>query len=373
MKKIFLISTCVLISFAAQSQLLQSFTQENWMSDNWQNANRSLYFYDSAENLSGSEYYSWNMNDQAFVLSVIETNYRNAEGQLDSVILNTLSFATGEFNPSSRIVYHYNSDGLLDTLIYSFYSNGAFAPSTLTTYQYNANTFAIEIVSRQWDTNTALWVPFSKVESTPNLNGLTDFSINFTYLVDTQQWLESSRNIFTYTEAGKIATQLTESFAGGAWINSIRVNNEYDQLNNLILELRDSWNNANSEWRSNTRTNYTNTSFNKVEQFLSEFWSSNEWVNGQRGTYVYSEPSGQKKVNKKGLLVYPNPSETEFYLMVDEPSEIYVFDPQGKLMSSNMQFTGNSALPCEGLAPGIYTLTVRNSKGLSTTKLVKTR
>jgi hypothetical protein len=371
MKKVFSSVVSALFCLVSNAQLLQSFTQENWMNSNWQNANRSLYFYDASENLSGSEYYSWNANNQEFVLSVIENNYRNEVGRLDSVILTTMTFPTMEFIPSTKINYGYNAEGLLDTLLYSSYSNDIFVPSSLTTYVYDENNFIIERYSSFWDIENEIWVPSSKLESTLNSEGQSNVDINYLFSEDIQQWIENTRVTYTYYQSGKVSSLITEGFIGGSWRNSSRVLNEYDNSNNLIMETRDIWNNADNEWRNNTRTNYTNTSFNKVAQFVSEFWNNTEWINGQRGTYIYSEPSGLKRVSELNPVVYPNPSGAEIRLNIEENSDVHIFDALGNLVSASINYVPNEALSTKHLNPGLYLITVKNSSGVKAIRFIK--
>lgn len=73
-----------------------------------------------------------------------------------------------------------------------------------------------------------------------------------------------------------------------------------------------------------------------------------------------------------GIVLYPNPNKGQFSLnLPEEDSEIVVFNSLGQQVYQQSNAKGMTSLNLEGLNSGMYFVTVKSEKAVSTLKFVK--
>lgn len=373
MKKIILSITCLAFMFNVNAQLLESYTQESWLNDDWQLTFRYLYYYDAAENNIQTDFNLRDVANSAWNDNYKDTVYFDANGRRDSIIASLYNSTTSQWEVYSISTYEYDPEGDILAFLVENYIDGFRVPSTLTSYSYDNNGFQIQTVYSNWDAQNDSWAQSYKAEQTPNTEGLVDTLTSYLYSIDLQDWTGYQRIGHLYNNSGKVSETNTEGFISGAWINSSRNYYQYDASDNLEFERSEAWQSSSGTWLYNFKVDYTNTSFNKVETMLSQFYDTNDstWTNSQRGNYVYAGSSSIEKQKDLSVNVFPNPTRNTIQFNVNEEFVAQVYDINGRLVISEHYNSTNKKLSVEALPNGLYVVNLIGAKGIKHAKFVK--
>lgn len=119
------------------------------------------------------------------------------------------------------------------------------------------------------------------------LLSLKDSTYYSNWNVNSMQWANPSRIVYSYNAAGKENGLINAIIASGAWQNNYRmVNYSFDTNDNLLGYELQSWN---SGWVSNQKYTYTYDNANNRLTELRQFWlpSANSWKNSTYVTNTY--------------------------------------------------------------------------------------
>ncbi|MEX1189582.1 MAG: T9SS type A sorting domain-containing protein [Bacteroidia bacterium] len=372
MKKIILIFVCITLMFNVKAQLLQSYTQESWLNEDWQYTFRYLYFYDDVENLVQTDFNQYDVSNSSWYDSFRDTVYFDANGRIDSLISSLYNTTSMQWDAFSISTYEYSPEGYVLSFLVENYVDGVKVPSSFNVSEYDENGFLTQIIYNLWDAQSESWLANFKTSQVPDNQENAVTSASYLYSTDTQDWVDYQRIANTYSSSGKVITSFREAFVSGAWVNSSQSTFEYDASNNLILESRDAWVNSTESWINNFKIEYTNTSFGKVAQMLSTYWDSNSsiWLNSQRGNYVYSEPSGLRTTQIEEAILFPNPTDGFFKILKAEGAQLTILNSTGTVVNRVWVYDGES-IDTENYAPGLYTVLVNNGPDLRISRFIK--
>ena len=229
-----------------------------------------------------------------------------------------------------------------------------------------------------------------------------------------------------YNEAGKLISQRSKTWneRGAYWINTQRIDFEYDANGNLIAENYLQWSgmhwqnayryefqyengvkirktlqaNLHRDWRDLISIHYADFHNNKAQYIRAEynFWGGNVGElaishipfmfndemtirRAERIRISYDElPTnggiGTGTANPDFLIrVFPNPSDGIFYLSTDRHEIISwkVFSPNGQMLKSHVQRFHTGVIDLTDLPSGIYILQVETTIGTQQQRLIK--
>ena len=152
-----------------------------------------------------------------------------------------------------------------------------------------------------WDENRnfsdSTWSPQSRTEYIYSSSGKTERFYTFYFNDAAHAWDSAYRNLYTYTEEGWLASNLSQKYeAVNSWINSQRFDFAYDTLGHRTVSQSSSWDEAHNEWLPSSRT--------------LEFWENNldtasvrqrydtlssEWLNVSRRSFFYDDAGHRVK------------------------------------------------------------------------------
>jgi hypothetical protein len=124
-------------------------------------------------------------------------------------------------------------------------------------------------------------------------NGDGNLSQQIRQMLDTvsTSWLNISLEAFTYT-GGQITERLDKSWnlMGQTWINFRKIDNTYDSLARMTLQLVYYWNDSVTDWNNSQRITFSNYLAGGPQLTLAEFWNpeTSAWYNSYKITDVYT-------------------------------------------------------------------------------------
>lgn len=78
---------------------------------------------------------------------------------------------------------------------------------------------------------------------------------------------------------------ISQSWAGSAWENSVKITYSYDGNNNLTSTLNQDWDGE--DWENTLLESYTYNASNKKITSLMQIWMDDEWYDEMKSTYTY--------------------------------------------------------------------------------------
>ena len=160
-------------------------------------------------------------------------------------------------------------------------------------FVYDQNGKKTEMVEYYGDSPfTGVWTSYSKVLYSYNNNGDVATMI---YLTDNSGTPDTSnKETYTYDGNHKQTLVLSQSYNNG-WKNTIQYFNDYDGNGNLIAEYYKTWDSINSTWISNfTKITYTYDGNNHLTDKTTVNWDNINSVYKNLSKYIYTNSGNGK-------------------------------------------------------------------------------
>lgn len=328
---------------------------QNWWNGNWNDFNRSSYFYDPQ-------------------------NGRLIERIFESTVI------TGSWQNVSRSTREYDSQGRDSIVTNESWGNLGWELSNRQVYTYdNLNRF-IEIQFESWDDFSNTWAVMSRNEYIYNGN-TNQLSEIISRSWSGTQWDNLSRNVYTYTGAGNFDEIIIQIWFSNDWFNNTRFGYSYDTSDYLIQVDHQQWDNV-STWNDFIRTLYTNDTNGLEIMSLEEFWVSNTWIGNERCTNTWQmlvtgiENPSAAIIDNYDLHNYPNPFNPEttisFTLPAAEQVTLKVYNLLGQEVATLLEGVKESGshqikFQANDLPSGIYFYQLQTKTASLTRKMFLTR
>lgn len=201
---------------------------------------------------------------------------------------------------------------------YSVFQNGVFVPVDSTVYKYgmyrgsvpnsddiNNDDHVLFDLSIKYRYNTVA-AAYDNEEQREQYftNNKVDQLLYKKWHIASSSWKNDERYIYSYDNSGKMQTSTLQMWYGTLWTNNINSTLNYDQNNNVVNMVGNTYNidfmydmNNNlikvedrlwapgTGWANNERKTYSYTGKDVVEYML-EKWDGSAWVKSQRWTYT---------------------------------------------------------------------------------------
>lgn len=242
-------------------------------------------------------YIDTNINSLRLMKKTMQTYLNNS---VDAPVEKNVEFpwntALSAWDDTMKFV-HFTGDTnyILDFVVYTDYFNKS--------YDYSLNKFTdgerhkITLLNDTcpsasemflFDTINNVFVPYAKVEITYDSNFLIDTVYMFSYNVTLQQYVLSSRSIYTFS--GTLISEIIDQYWDGTqWSNSSRQIYTYDSNGNEIENVFQYWDDIANDWIYSYKREQT---FNSSNLLLSEayfLWDNvqNLWIPTSRTNFDY--------------------------------------------------------------------------------------
>ena len=171
----------------------------------------------------------------------------------------------------------YNAKKYVTQTTISRWENEAWLDSIQTRRTYNSSNQEILTVKAKWvddewiSTDSTRWV---MEYVTINGKQKKNYDEKATWTLSTGAWKGSSFYTYVYDEAGNTLQYDTYSFVSGKWVNNVRQEYAYKNLNASLktLEQKMTWNNTQKEWTGNSKTENTYDDSNRKIITASYTW-----------------------------------------------------------------------------------------------------
>ncbi len=322
-----------------ENHLIEKWT-ENFYSPIWQNGLRSIYVYEN--NLLVEELFqNWNSN-------------------------------SGEWVNKERLLISFNSDGLTSEATYQLWDSYSadFFNSYRLLYTYNDNGQVDFFQTELWYYETwNAWEKYYYFYDADGNNNLSQLQV-----WDGYDWHLSEQDFMTYNDQNNLVESISQSWDIDSlyWKNVYKYTYEYDGSNNQIMTLVEYFT---SEWNLSSKAEYSFDSNNNRIQELGFYYESNYepfgWNPTYRRDHFWGEntPSSILEVTSNEIeCKYPNPfiqgNEINCVLENGKDYEFSIFDIQGRMIY-HRNMLGNSSLSLDQeLAKGVYILTIQDERNI---------
>jgi hypothetical protein len=315
----------------------------------------------------------------------------------------------GQWVPSARWTFGYDSYGYEVEYIDEAYQNGKWVVVDEWSWQYEyVGRLVASMILKKYDQASKTMVNDYKMLYTYNSQGLVDFDIMQDYLKNA--FVNQSKTAYTYTKEGRINTSERFMWSNNAWAQNsmgtytysgqlsytclwgmwnsaqkkympyFREIHNYDDMGNVILYQNDFDPNGSGTWSTLYGMKYFNTyDGTKLIETIMQEWKTGGplvkttgWVNSIKSVYSNFLNLGIEDPGAliRPILVFPNPvsgtSITLDGLSPARPCNIEVYSSQGTLVKNSRIPAGNSRvlLDLYDLASGNYIIIVRDNSGI---------
>lgn len=200
--------------------------------------------------------------------SVISSSQNMLNSNLNSILIQI--WIPDSWVDNGRILYTYNSRGMLTEISYDSLSNGNWKTYGSITMEYNSNDELVRDISRFIDSDGK--VQHGVKWEYEYSNNKMSVGYQFMWDVDNEIWESYEKQLYTYT--GELITKIEDydDMGDGTWALMIETSITYDAQDREVESLERTWSNIDNEF---TNSNITTTEYYK-EQKMSR-WLSKTW------------------------------------------------------------------------------------------------
>lgn len=247
------------------NKLLVQRLQQTWDGVDWNNNNKTIYFYDDFDNVIEWIYQAFNNYEPSNIdFQGREINTFDENGNL-VIKIRQLKDVQDWYNISrSFYIYDVNNHLIQDSVEF-WDSTGNWKPSTNTYYSYNQNYKISEILQ-----------VFTKME----------------IYVNVYRWL------FLYNENNDLTEEKYQGWDDNKWNTYYIRNCSYDSQNHIVDEIYQDWDGARLIYSDRYMYDYDN--YNNQIEMIKMSWSDSLWLNSYKQFYIYD--------------ILGNKTETKFFV-----------------------------------------------------------
>ncbi|MCF8380173.1 MAG: T9SS type A sorting domain-containing protein [Bacteroidales bacterium] len=369
---------------------LDSTWDENFSSDPdlWTKSGKEEFFYNNDKKLASYLWFEYDEIDNLWIEEYKEEVSYDENGNLSEVEISYFNTETDEWAVSEKIEFTYDDGGnlmlmsdfewdidwvLYGTVEYFYNSNGVldriiYYNDEKEEFTYNVNGTLSELNYYYYEAD--VWKKGSKEEYDYNSNDQVISTDGYYWNSDMSEWINFSRNEYSYDANGNPVEEinLDNSGLGNEITAQRKCEYNYDidyNLSNIIIPSLELFYPDFSEEIVNKPLNY-------IVHYPDE--SSSGWFISSRTTYYYSdqEVSNGFISNTNEASVFPNPASE--YIDVSSinytPSAIFeLFDMQAKKLSSQI-IPQSGKVSVAHLSDGLYIYKLIDDKRVYSGKIL---
>ncbi len=353
-------------------QLNQSY---NSASQTWDNTSRSVTVYDNQGNTQ--ERRSENWSGTAWEINYGSRDLRTYNGQnlltehLQKEWNNT---ASDWVNTNLDTDFQYDGQSRLQNYTSKIWESIQWVNDEKSLWNYGMDNKPNQVTIQSWNGNA--FVDSNRVIDITwfNWSGNLDNSAPQQYTMQklfNGNWANYQRYSVTMGLNGSESTSI-EIFVNNAWVFSERFSSSFDEQQNMVIQLDESYDMGLSVWDT-TYAYYNQNTYDgqgRILETITYSWDNTLNVFEKMMRSVFSEHSvftGNQLLyaSSKDLEIVPNPANAGEFVQVSGLEGNYsISDLTGRQRLSGFIF-GKGSFSTEGLSPGIYFLLFQPTKGQS--------
>lgn len=351
-------------------QLIQNF---NPISQNWENTSRSVTIYDNQGNVQ--ERRSENWSGTAWLINFGSRDLRTYNGQnllTEHLRKEWNNNASDWVNTNLDTDFQYDGQMRLQNYTSRIWDTIQWVNDEKSLWNYGMDNKPNQVTIQSWNGNA--FVDSTRIIDITwfNWNGGIDNSSPQNYTMQkviNGNWANFQRYTVTMGMNGSQSTSI-EIFVNNAWVFSERFSSSFDEQQNMVIQLNESYDMGLAAWDT-TYAFYNQNTYDaqgRILETISYNWDNTLNVFEKMMRSVFSEHSvftGKQLLyaNSKDLEIVPNPANAGEFVQVSGLDGKYsISDLAGRQRLSGF-VSGKGSFSTEGLSPGIYCLLFQPSKG----------
>ncbi|HSH64882.1 MAG TPA: T9SS type A sorting domain-containing protein [Bacteroidia bacterium] len=183
-----------------------------------------------------------------------------------------------------------NSADILDSLIFI----STFGDSSRFAYNYNDDLSLSYFTYVRWLNGE--WINFGKNSYTYNSDGNLESVLEELFNESPEEWIKNTRDVYNYDSLGNRIFSLRQYFNGQEFVNNFKSENCFEGKN-LISSVRQDW--TDNEWVNSSKSIYTYTPEKVKVTALFQVWANEQWVNYGLTNYGYDEMLNVNTIQSK--------------------------------------------------------------------------
>lgn len=304
-----------------QGYLIKSSLSQNWETNKWVNDDLCEYEYYENDSLKSVIYGMW--NSSSWDTLVMFSYEYNIDSNYKKEIIKLLA------NPFYQVVYYmYNTARQLVQIIHWDYNGMSLVKSFQTDIEYNNNGKIVSILNQ---------------------------------IIYGDEMIPSSLTTYTYV-ASNLIEEVSKAWNGTELQNSLKINYEYDNTNNLTLIEKANW--IENAWIKYQQQFFTyDVNGNKLSEVNTSLFGG-EFVKNDSTRYYFQSTLGLSEMGQlyQSIQIYPNPSNGLYIIEARKPiNDIEVFNLQGELIYSNYSSNLKHIIDLTKLKSGVYIIRTENT------------
>ncbi len=291
--------------------------------------------------------------------------YYDQQNREDSIIRLTFDDFTNTWEKSSKKMYYYAPNGLLNNIIeYNWASQWKLDKKT--EYRYYQFSFGYKvdtIIKYKYDSQSQTWQNYFLYRYIYTSTGQVAEKYIYTWNNDLQQWIKIKKTVMSYDDT-LLTQKLIYSYRADSsndLISKDKYLYTYNTDNLLISEEQLIYNFDSSQYYPYQKKTYDYNADKIMTELAYYYWddSINDWAKMAKSQLFYSKitySDVQKQLNN--ITLYPNPVIDKINLTsVPAKSELRILSLDGSIIYIQKIFN-NSSIPVQFLQSGTYILQI---------------
>lgn len=344
----------------------------------WDNSQKFVKQFDAMGNITFDATY---INDDLKgweLMHAIKWQYVY-DGSLKKVSVTVSSYFDSEWTLSFRELYEYTTGNQPSALIYQYYYNDIWENDSREEYVYT-NGVLTQLKFYSW---VGAWFPeflFKDITWYDYAQEKWSYYLKQDYV--NGNWKNSERGYGFYNAAGLPTKYEVHVFVGILWVPEYRERFEYDQFNNLTLEVEEEYSIPNWILTYGNRFTYEYNAQNNIAVEYKEYYDSFKkigWVKEYKLQSWYEIVTGSTIANENlNARIYPNPATTTLTIEWNNSNETnhayQIFDVNGRIVQMAAIKNENSnrlEINVSNLKTGVYFINITSGNRKQQLKFVK--
>jgi hypothetical protein len=350
----------ILILFFSTNQITCQYLVEQYADEYLDNAWKSMYRNIFHYNADGTLAVQFNEveDNQGFWTANSKIDYSyNSNQQIVQRISSVRNPQSDVWENERRQTNTYDSEQKLIETMWEIYLNGAWQNEELQQFSYDSSDDLILTVVKSWSVAEEIWKESTKKENVFS-NGILTQTLTSNRDLANTAWIPYKRSDFTYTSFNKIEIEAEEIWENNAWQNNLLVTYIYNAQEQLISRLNKGWSTVENAWQNNIQVNFTNNNDGTENDLIAQNWNSdeNQWVNDIKISNVYGAAFvGINQEQLQDIQFYPNPVENALTVNPGNNAECEInIFDLSGKPLLNQSGSGSQFIPFTNISSGIY-------------------
>ena len=252
-----------------------------WNNGQWENSRRFLTTYNSNDIVTRLEEMTWTGSDWEDSYEYVSVYGNDKLTEYDVQQWNGAAWDSLYKN-----TYAYTTTGNLETEVDLSWNGAGWDNQYRYTYQYNANDDASQKLEEQWMSGE--WK--NSILNLYTYNGQNQLELDASFWWPDTAWKESVDLIYAYDGTGNINDMLTKFWESDSLGLQNHFHNTYEYIPGTAILTKaenQEWNLQTSEWTNTYRDIYTYDGENIIQNHTTEVWGGSDGLPGSQDEYTY--------------------------------------------------------------------------------------